>query len=473
VTLTIQTEEDEKRQMMMTVEVPEDRVEKEMKRAARRLAREVHIPGFRRGKAPYGVVLRRVGRDTLRTDVIEDMVQPVLEEAVEQVEVEIYGPPSLDDLELEPLVLKFTVPLPPQVTLGDFRELRQEIEPIEITEEAVEEALEQVRVRHQIVDEVDRPAQPGDIVSVSGRGELVAEEDAAEETETTAESETDGDVSKDLPESSIIFDEESIDLLMDSDKLFVGTDFVDNMIGLSAGDDKSFSIDFPEDYEDEDLSGRSATISISVLNVKSRELPVLDDDLAKTEAGHETLEELRKSVRDNLEERAKTDSKNALIESMVDNLLEDAELVYPPAAVELEIDGMVESFQAQVTRSGWEWEDYLKLQGNAEEKIRDDFRERATESLERRLALRQFILEEKLTVDEADVDNAVEERIGTFSDNEALKESMEKYYRSGYGLDIISSEILMDKAYHRITEIFVGNAPDLDELDRAESDEEE
>lgn len=500
-TLTIRSEEDEQRQLKMTVEVPEDRVDKGMRQAARRLAREIHVPGFRPGKAPYQVVLRRVGRDALRREVVEEMLQPVLEEAVEQLELELSAPPSLDNLELEPLVYEFTVPLAPQVELGDYRAIRKEIEPVIVSDEAVDEAMERVRVRHQIVEEVERPAQLGDLVTVSGNGEWrreagetsgdaspqgaepAAEKDELEEhaleapaesVEGEEEATSQVDEPADEPATGgLIFQEESIDFLLDAEKLFKGTPFVEHLVGLSSGDETSFSFTFPDDFEDEELAGAEGSFQITVLNVKSRQLPELDDELAKLEGDHENLEALREANRKQLEEEATRQAKSELIETVISDMLADTTMVYPPASVEQEIDGMVESFKAQISRAGWNWEDYLKLQGDAEAELRANFRAEATEALERRLVLRQFILQEKLVVEEADVEVAIEKRVERFGDNESFAASMKEYYRSGYGFDMISSEILMDKVHQRIEAIVTGNAPDLAALEEESTEEEE
>ena len=469
-TLNIHTEENEQRELKLTIEVPEERVEKEMRQAARKLSKEISIPGFRRGKVPYNVILRRVGRDALRAEAVDDMVQGVFEEALEEVNPEMYGRPTFDDMENEPLVLKFTVPLSPQVDLAAYRELRKEIEPVSITDEAVEEALEQVQTRHQKVEPVDRPAAAGDLITVSGKGELLqVVDDVEEEAEENEVSTDDGD------EKDIIFNEESIDFLLDAQKLYLGAAFIDNLVGMSAGDDKTFTISFPEDHEETELAGKEADFEIALLDVKERELPPLDDDLAKLEGDYETLDELRGALRDNLEQQAESNAKNELIEGMITDMLADAQTVYPPAAVEMEIDDMVASFKEQVTRSGWEWEDFIRLQNNSDEEIRNNFREGAVERLERQQILRQFVLNEKLSVSADDVDAAIEKRLESFGDNDEFKESMRSYFNSGYGFDMISSEVIMDKVHDRMVAILSGEAPDLDAIAEAEeaADEEE
>lgn len=473
-TLKIQTEQDDQRQLLMTIEVPEDRVEKQMRQTARKLAREVNIPGFRKGKAPYPVMLKRIGRDSLRTEAVEDMLQSVFTEALDEVDPEIYAPANFDDMEMEPLVLKFTIPLTPEVELGNYRELRKEIEPVEITEEAIAEALERIQTQHQQLEDVERPVEVSDMVTLSGKGELLPtaeDEDEKEETEETEEAddaetaESEEDAQAEQPEDNIIFNSESVDLIMEAKQLFWGEEFVNNVVGMLVGDEKTFNITFPEEFEEEDLAGREATFTINVLNVRSRNLPPLDDELAKLEGTFETLDELRESVREELQNNAEGEAKNALIEGMIDDLLEDAQLIYPPAAVEAEIDGMMDNFKGQVTRAGWSWEDFLQLQSAQEEQLRENFREGAEEQLKRQLVLRQFIMDEKLRVSEDDINAHIDERVSQFGDNEALLQGMRDYYRSGPGFDMLSSEVLMEKAYERIEAVLTGSAPDLAELE--------
>lgn len=471
--LTIQSQEDEQRQVLLTVEVSEDRIKKTMRQVARKLAGEVNVPGFRKGKAPYHVIARRVGEDYLRTEAIEDLVQPVFEEALEEIDVIPYAQPSLDAVEPEPVVFKFTVPLEPQITLDEsYRDLRKDIEAVEITDEAIAEALEQVRLRHQVIEPAERPVAQGDVVSVSGKGVLLPaaateQEDAEEDTEAAADNLEAQEV--------VLFDEDQTELLMDPEIVFPGTAFVENFIGLTAGEEKAFTLEFPVDFDDEELAGRTASFEITVLEVKSRLLPELDDELAKQEGSYESLAELQDSLTKNLHTQAESEARNELIEGLIDDLLENATVVFPPAALDLEIDDMVETMKVQMERSGWQWSDYLKIQGLNDETIRDNFRENAEERLERRLALRQFIVDEMLTVDAEDVDAKIEERLESFGDNEDLRNSMRQYFSTGYGFDMLSSEILMDKVAVRAEAIYKGEAPDLAELVAAAeaADEEE
>ncbi len=454
-TLTIQTTEDDRRQLTVTIEVEESRVQKAMQAKARELSREIQLPGFRPGKAPYDVVVRRIGEDTLRGEAIEDLVQPVFEEALNQAELDPYAQPSLDDIQTKPLVLTFTVPLSPTVTLGAYRDHRQEVEAVAVTDEALQEALEHVQAHHQVIEAVDRPAAEGDVVTLSGSGRLVGARPAAEASDEATE---------EPAADEVLFDEERLDVLLDPQTLFVDTPFVANLVGLSVGDQKQFGFTFPDPYEPEpEHAGREVTFDLTILEVKKRELPPLDDELAKLDGRHETLDELREALRADLAQEAENTQKERVIEEMVDRMMEDAQLVYPPAAVEAHLDDMVEDFKTRLTRSGWQFQDYLNLQGMTEQGLRDDFRENAERQLRRQLVLRQFILDERLRVAAADLDAVIDQRLARF-DNDALKDSLRNYYRSGQGFEAISGEVLSNKVYDRIRAILSGEAPDLAEL---------
>lgn len=476
-TLTIHQEEDTQRQLLLTVEVAQERVEKAMRQTAKKLAKDVRIPGFRQGKAPYHVILRRVGREALLAETVDDLVPEVFEEALANVTQEdFFARPELTDVDLDPMVLKFSIPLIPVVKLGEYRDYRQEIEPVTVTEEAVTQALEQIQNRHQVLEDVDRPAEPGDVVTLSGLGKLVVTEETAVSPTPLAAAEADVDQSAQNQEAEekIIFAEERVELLMDAAKVFPNTPFVDHILGLGPGEQASFTFTFPEDYADEELAGKKASFDITVLNVQSREVPPLDDELAKLEGKHETLAELKEGVRENLLKSAEAEAEEKLIEGLAEKLLENAEITFPPAAVEQEMDLMLQKLKNQARYAGWQWEDYLQLQGLTEEGLRDSFRETAVSRLKRNLIIRQFILNEKLQVKPEAIDELVEQRISKY-ENEDLRNNMRDYFSKGAGLETIRGDALHELIVERIKAIYTGTAPDLADLEDEDEgrDEEE
>ncbi len=486
-TLTINKEEDEQRQLKVTVQVDEDRVQRAMRKIARNLAREVNVPGFRRGKAPYNVIVRRFGADSIRAEAAEDLVEEIFPEVLDELEAEPYAPASLENLDVEPLVFTFTVPLTPVIELGDYRALRREIVPVSIEDEAVDKALLEIQRRHQVLEPVDRPAALGDVVTVAAVGTAPARDSAGEGVDAENEvgaapaSAPDIEAATDRPEdepeteaaapSESLLDEERIDFLLEEETVYFGPEFVTQLVGLTAGDKKRFSIAYPADYDEEELAGRTVAFTVEVLDVKRRELPALDDDLAREEGDYETLAELKDKLRQDLHKEAEEQARSDLFDTMVDDMVAGASLVYPPAAVERELDHMLDGFRQQVTQMGWTWQDYLRLDGKSEATLRDSWREQATRRLERGLVLHSFIEQERLKVDDAELSNQIARRLEEIESPET-REIFSELFAGESGAGLLSNELLVDKAYARMKEILSGEAPELDAPEPT-SDEEE
>jgi len=151
------------------------------------------------------------------------------------------------------------------------------------------------------------------------------------------------------------------------------------------------------------------------------------------------------------------------------DLLADATIDYPLNAVEMELDDMVQGMKAQVEQSGWQMDDYLRLQGQTEDDLRNDFRDNAVTRFSTNLALGEFLKQERITISSEDVDAAIEKQLDAFSDNEELRASIRGFYQQGQGFEMVSSQILMEKTADRYVEILKGNAPDLDVLDAVET----
>ncbi len=454
--LTIHTEEMEKRQLAMTIEVDEARVTGEMKRVARKLAKDVRIPGFRPGKAPLQVILKRFGEEGVRTQAVEEMLQDVLVEALEESQVEPYVRPTLDDMEISPKVtFKLTIPLAPEVTLGDYRAIRKEIEPVAISEEAVDEAIERLRQSKATTEEVDRPAQAGDLIKIAGKGTIVPVADGDE---------------ADANADNVIFDSaDGLEFVLDPEVTFAGTGFVDELIGLSTGDQKSFSIRYPDDYEVSDFAGREASFDVTVLNLQVREVPEIDEEFLQS-AGFDTVDALREQYREDLETQAGEEQKSKVMEEWIDELSALATLNYPPAAIEEELDESLENLKKQVQSYGWEWSDYVRSQNISENDLREGWREDATRNFERAIVLREFIRAEKLKIGEEELDAMVDTQMSRFGQlDDEMKQAMRNVFLSPEGVQRMANDIMVDKAYERITSILGGSAPDLDALEAGET----
>lgn len=399
--MNVETERLDTQEAMLTVSVEAAELEKAKRRAAKRLAQRVNIPGFRKGKAPYARVLQLLGEGAIFEEALEDLGQQVYSEALDESGLNPYAPGTLENVETDPeLVLSFKVPLQPEIDLGNYREVRVPFEKPQVTDEAVKEVLEDLRVRRAIVEPVTRAANWGDVATLDLFGELLPEGQEAPDEEAEV-----------APENLLI-DEEAFELVLDRERDFL-PGFAEQIVGLSAGDDKTFTLDVPEDFENEQMRGRRAAFDVTVESVSARTLPTLNDTFAAdvTDGKHETLLDLRMEVRRQLEEHAIHEAEGSYLDDVMEKVLEGAQLAYPPMMVEEYIDQMLDTMDQDLRQRGLTLEDYQRINGKTREELAADVAESAERRLRRALVLGKVVAEEELAPDDADLMAEMDEMV--------------------------------------------------------------
>ena len=421
--LQITTEPVEPRQVRLTIDVPEERVREEMRRVARAIARQVSIPGFRKGRAPYHIIAQRYGEAYLRGEAAENLIESVFKEALEQEKIEPYAPASLEEVKTEPLRYVFTVPLSPEVDLGDYRSLRIKRRTVRVTKKEVEEALERLREEHAVLEpREDRPAQPGDVIAFSVEGRT--------------------------DQGEIFLKDEEAETVVDPEKEWPLPGFYQALVGMKPGEEKTFRLKVPEgssfDFEE-------AEFTVQVKQVFERLLPGLDDDLARTAGPFDSLDELRKHIKEQIRQQKQQEAEDEYVEQAMQALLDGAKVVYPPQVLEEEIDEMVEDLEQRVRRDlRMSLEDYLKAIGKTEEELREEMRPRAEERLRTTLVLTRFVEAEGLEV----TDEEVEKRVAEIK--EAVGEEGRKWTPSEAERREVRNLLLREKIIARLTAIARG-----------------
>jgi len=441
-TLEIEQHETENRELQLIVRVDEARVEEAMRQTARKLARNIRIPGFRPGKAPFHVLRNWVGADALRAEAVDSIAPDIYREATEQVDAVPFAPGSLDEIEMEPLVLHITVPLRPEVDLGDYRSVRVEPTPVEVSDEAVNEAMRAIQEKHALLEPANRPVQPGDMIIA----DLRAEEEGA-----------------------VVLSQEKAELLLDPAVVYPDTPFVETVVGMSAGDEKTFPLVL-EDKDDGHT--HELTYTVKVHEVKSRFVPPLNDELAQEEGDFESLLDLRIHVRKQLTEAAQRKADAEYVDEVFGKMREGAKVVYPPAALEQEIDRLVEERKERFSRQGWSLDDFLKLQGKTVEDLREELRPEAEDYLVRSQVTYALVKAERLAVEDQELETRVGKRIDQMPDlEEETAQQLRELYTTGHGRVLMANEVLMEKFTERLKAVGRGEAPELSEI--AESSDEE
>ena len=399
--MKIETQPRDDHQVTLTIELESERMERARRKAARKLSKRVKIPGFRPGKAPYDVLRLHIGDEAIIEEAIDALLDEVYPEALKEADLKPGAPGKLEEvLSIDPPKFVFTVPLAPSVDLGNYHEVRLPYEWTPPTEEDVNAALEELRQQYGVTQPVERPVEEGDFVLL----EVVGKKTKAAEGE-----------------DPIVFKNENYAVVVRSKKQadespYPG--FSKKLIGMSAGEEKTFSHKFPEDAEDESLRGATVKYTVKIKAVHSMELPELNDEFAKTVGAGDTLDELREIIRKDLEAHSKDEYDKTYFDEALAKIREGATILYPPQMLEEEIDSMVEELKKQLSQYGLELDTYLKmLETDYETFVEEKIKPEAKERLEDRLVMDTIVEEEEIEISEGDLQQEFSRRLLSMQDS--------------------------------------------------------
>ncbi|MCP4541862.1 MAG: trigger factor [Chloroflexi bacterium] len=443
--MKITTETLPDRQLYLTIEVDEDQTKKAMQRASRQIAKQVNIPGFRKGKAPYELIIQRYGEDTVRKEAAEAIVEKVYRDAIAQEKIEPYMPGQLEEIELTPITFQFTISLPPVLNLGDYRNYRLKARKARVFKKDIQQAMEEIRVQNTIFNPAERPVTKDDGATIN----LVAQ--------TT--------------KGVTFLQQEEIRVILEDDGNEPAPGFTDAIIGMEADEERTFTLILPDDFPEEELRGQEAEFTVKMLEVYESILPELDDDLARTVGNYESLKELEKETKEQLRQATQQEIDQEYTEQVINDTLERAEIEYPPIMLEEEIDGAVKEFEQAVKRElKLSLDDFLRYQNKTIEQQREEFEPRATSRLRQALMLGEVVTLEELAIDEEEIDAQIEEIIAPFGDR---ADEMRKALGSRENRAGIHSRLLAGKAVERLIAIAKGEAPELSSAEEQENEEAE
>lgn len=419
--MNIQTERIENHRARLTVEVTDKQWKQAKKEAAAALSSRYNIPGFRKGKAPYRIVAKYVGEDSIISDAIDQLGRGLYPQVLEEAEIEPYAAGTIEDFQTEPqLTFVYTVPLSPEVDLGDYQSIRVDYEEPEISDEAINEVLSKLQQEHALVEESANPIQAGDRVTFDIDSTFADGEERPLEDDMKDVVAYKGDT---------FIQREDVELKLDPEQEPILPGFIDALVGASAGDELEFELTVPDDDEDyEDIGGRKVQFSVIVHKVENITLPELTDDFAArvTEDEDEplTLLQLRMRIRENMEEEARDKAREAYIDEVVDEITAQAEVAYPEEMIEGRIDTMLEQLNQQLAQQGLSIEVYQQITGASDESLREEYREDARKAVERSLVFGEVINAQNIYVTDEEIDAKVDQTLDELgmSDNEEVRQ---------------------------------------------------
>jgi trigger factor len=360
----------------LTVEVPFEELKDSLDAAYKKINQQVTVKGFRKGKIPARIIDQRFGRGAVLEEAVNDALPKFYTEAVNEAELNVLGQPEVDITELKDgETLNFTaeVDVRPTIEIPDYSGIEVEVDAVEVADEDVEKAVEELRERFASTSPVERAAQDGDVVTID------------------LEAKVDGEVLEDGVASDVSYTIGSGELL----------DGIDEAVkGLEAGGEATFA----SELKGGSAAGKEAEVTVKVTQVAARELPELDDDFAQLASEFDTLEELKADSRKRLENMKQYDQATQAQERVLEKLLELVEVPVPEKLLEDEINTRKHNLEHhQLGQMGLDLAKYLEIQGKTEEEFDAETKEAAIKGIKTQFVLDELVNKEKLNVNQEEL----------------------------------------------------------------------
>lgn len=472
--MNIQTERLENHTARFTVELDMERLERAKQTAARKLSQRVSIPGFRKGKVPYRILLNYVGEAAILEDAVEILGNEVYKEALDQSNIDPYGPGELEDFKVEPQpVFTFVVPLQPEVDLGAYRDVRLDFEAPVVEDDEVNRFLEMLREQQALIEESRQPLAMGNRVTLDLHAEVVPAEDEQTAAEASGAAEEPQPLDPHRPDAKPILHEHDAVMTLrdDGDELLPG--FHQALLGAVVGEEREFELTYPDtdDYDDE-IRGKRARFHVTIKKIETITLPELTDDFAARVTQDEekplTLLELRMRVRENLQKAAEQRAKAEYGRRALDQMVERAKIAFPEALVEDETERYLERLDSDLRQRGLTLEDFMRITGKTRDDLRLDYRDTAIASLKRGLVLREVLRAEAIEVSNDAVTEEIDRMLEQFGGS---SQNLRPIFDTPRMRGSVINDLLEQRVFDRIVMIARGEAPELAPESAPEADE--
>jgi trigger factor len=429
--------------VVLEVEVPPERVAASVQQAVARLSRNTRVPGFRPGHAPRAVLERVVGPERVLDEAFEHLIPDTLEEALTDAAVIPLIQPDVEVVQRDegkPLIYRATVPVRPEVTLGDYRNFPFAIDIEKIDDARVAQVLEELRDQQaSLVPVEDRAVKDGDYLIIAFEGRRDGE---------TFE----GGSSDRYP------------IVVGAGRMIPG--FEEALVGLAIGEEKRFGLTFPDDYPDKTLAGKPVEFTVTVHEIREKVLPPLDDDLATSLGEYADLDALRAEVRERLEANARDRARHVFIDRIIEYAVANATLELPDALVDSEMELMMEELRGRLARDGIGLPEYLEAVGKDEAALRGEYHPRAEQRAKVLLVLNAVADAEDFQISDADLEAELGRIRGRHPDDPRLV----AYFESPRGRLSLRASMRRSAVVERIVDEWLAGHPEVGPVPHLEND---
>lgn len=398
----------------LEITVPKEDLVEFLRKAALRISQTINIKGFRKGRAPYAVVKQQVGEEGILEEASKEIISQTFYDAVVQEKLETVAQPEIEIKKIAPnndLIYTAKVALLPTVALGDMTKMVIEKGTDDVTDNDVTKVIEELRKKRATEKEVLRPAKMGDRVILDFH---------VSQANVPIEGGQSTDHTVDLGAGMMI------------------PGFEEQVVGLSAGQDRNFTLNFPSEYHEKTLAGKPADFKIKLKKVSEMQTPELTDDFAKGVGKFQNLQELKDQVKKNMqEERAQKTRERQELDAMKQMVALTTLSDIPEILVVAEVDEMIQELKSNASRRGMQFEDYLKNLKKTEEDLRKEFREQALQRVKASLVARAVTKKENLSVTDEELESEVAKVLEAYKAYPDLQKQFDNDHYRGYTRNMI------------------------------------
>ncbi|MCD8905092.1 trigger factor [Staphylococcus chromogenes] len=384
--MTATWEKKEGNEGLLQVTVPAEEVDKALDQAFKKVVKQINVPGFRKGKVPRPIFEQRFGVEALYQDAVDILLPKAYSNAVEEAGINPVDQPEIEVTQIEKgKEFKFdaTVTVEPEVELGDYKGLEIEKQDTELTDKEVETTINQ---------------------RLEAMADMVIKEDGKVEEGDTVNLDFDGYVDGEQFEGG---QADGYDLEIGSGMFIPG--FEEQLVGLKVGEEKDVEVTFPEEYHAEELAGKPATFKTKINEIKTKEVPELDDELAnELDSEANTVDEYKENLRKQLAESKATEAENVQKEEAITKATDNAKVDIPDAMIKTEEDRMLQEFAQRLQQQGLNLETYFQISGQSEEDLRGQMKEDAEQRVKTNLTLAAIADAENIEASDEDVEKELE-----------------------------------------------------------------
>lgn len=423
--MSVQVENLEKNMAKLTIEVSADELEKAIDAAYQKQKGQISIQGFRKGKVPRAMIEKIYGAEVFYEDAANTLMQQTYPSAVDESGIDIVSRPTVDVVQIEkgkPFIYTAEVAVKPEVTLGKYMGITVTKIDTSVSDEDVDAELEKERDNNaRIITVTDRPVADGDtaVIDFEGFVDGVAFEGGKGENHP----------------------------LVIGSHTFIDN-FEEQLIGKNTGDDVEVSVTFPEQYQAAELAGKPAVFKVKINEVKTKELPELDDEFAQDVSEFDTLAEYRESLKKKLEEQKENEAKKTKEDEALQKIIDKSKMELPDAMVDTQCESMVDEFAQRIAQSGLSMEQYLQFSGMTVDGLMEQVRPEAIQRIQTSLVLEKIAEKEKIEVSEEDLSEEIEKMAAGYGlEADKLKEMIGENEKES-----IKRELALSKAADLVME---------------------